>query len=106
MWRRKDLRECLQSISYRGEYGIEDTRQALLEAHCDGIHPFCITIDDRAGSNLPHMYGAVNYVVIDDVKKNTAKSVGHLPPPDYLAACWIYSIVASKRRFEIDLSIV
>ena len=30
---------------YRGEYGIEDTRQALLEARHSGIHPFCITID-------------------------------------------------------------
>ena len=54
---------------YRGEYGIEDTRQALLEARRDGIHPFCITIDDLAGDYLPHMYGAVNYVVIDHVKK-------------------------------------
>jgi len=54
---------------YRGEYGIEDTRQALLEARCDNIHPFCITIDDEAGDYLPHMYGEANYVVIDDVKK-------------------------------------
>jgi nitric oxide reductase NorD protein len=54
---------------YRGEYGIEDTRQALFEARRDGIHPFCITIDDTAGEYLPHMYGAVNYVVINDVKK-------------------------------------
>ncbi|MEN8131615.1 MAG: VWA domain-containing protein [Pseudomonadota bacterium] len=54
---------------YRGEYGIEDTRQALLEARRDGIHPFCITIDDEAGDYLPHMYGAVNYIVINDVKK-------------------------------------
>ena len=30
---------------YRGEYGIEDTRQALMEAKHAGIHPFCITID-------------------------------------------------------------
>ncbi len=54
---------------YRGEYGIEDTRQALFEARRDGIHPFCITIDDDAEEYLPHMYGAVNYVVINDVRK-------------------------------------
>jgi nitric oxide reductase NorD protein len=54
---------------YRGEYGIEDTRQALFEARREGIHPFCITIDDEAGDYLSHMYGAVNYVVIDDVRK-------------------------------------
>ena len=30
---------------YNGDYGIEDTRQALVEAKRLGIHPFCITID-------------------------------------------------------------
>ncbi|MFT7531985.1 MAG: nitric oxide reductase NorD protein [Gammaproteobacteria bacterium] len=54
---------------YRGEYGIEDTRQALIEARNLGIHPFCITIDKQAGEYLPHMYGAVNYTVVDDVRK-------------------------------------
>lgn len=54
---------------YRGEYGIEDTRQALFEARGDGIHPFCITIDEQGEAYLPHMYGAVNYVLIDDVRK-------------------------------------
>ena len=55
--------------SYRGQYGIEDTRQALIEARRDGIHPFCITIDTEARDYLPHMYGAVNYAVIDAVQK-------------------------------------
>ena len=55
------------SDNYRGEYGIEDTRQALIEASRDGIHPFCITIDREAREYLPHMYGAVNYAVIEDV---------------------------------------
>lgn len=54
---------------YRGEYGIEDTRQALIEAKRLGIHPFCITIDTEAREYLPHMYGAVNYTVIDEVRK-------------------------------------
>ncbi|TCV79120.1 nitric oxide reductase activation protein NorD [Sulfurirhabdus autotrophica] len=54
---------------YRGEYGFEDTRKALQEAQRSGIHPFCITIDTEARDYLPHMYGAVNYTVIDDVKK-------------------------------------
>jgi nitric oxide reductase NorD protein len=52
---------------YLGEYGIEDTRQALFEARRDGIHPFCITIDEKAREYLPHMYGAANYIVIEDV---------------------------------------
>lgn len=54
---------------YRGEYGIEDTRKALIEAKQQGIHSFCITIDDEARDYLPHMYGAVNYTIIDDVRK-------------------------------------
>jgi nitric oxide reductase NorD protein len=53
--------------TYRGEYGVEDTRQALYEAHRDGIHSYCITIDEQARDYLPHMYGAANYSVIDDV---------------------------------------
>ncbi len=57
------------SDNYRGEYGIEDTRQALIEAHRSGIHPFCITIDREARDYLPRMYGAVNYTVIDDVAR-------------------------------------
>jgi nitric oxide reductase NorD protein len=55
--------------TYRGAYGIEDTRQALIEAKRTGIHSFCITIDTEARDYLPHMYGAVNYTVIDEVRK-------------------------------------
>jgi nitric oxide reductase NorD protein len=55
--------------TYRGAYGIEDTRMALIEAKRSGIHPFCITIDTEAKDYLPHMYGAVNYAVIDEVRK-------------------------------------
>ncbi len=54
---------------YRGDYGIEDTRQALIEAKRDGIHPFCITIDTEARDYLPHMYGTVNWTLIDDVRR-------------------------------------
>jgi len=55
--------------TYRGAYGIEDTRQALIEAKRTGIHSFCITIDTEARDYLPHMYGAANYTVIDEVRK-------------------------------------
>jgi nitric oxide reductase NorD protein len=49
---------------YDGRYGIEDTRMALIEARRKGLQPFCVTIDDKAGDYLPHMFGADNYVVI------------------------------------------
>ncbi len=55
--------------NYRGTYGIEDTRQALLEAKRDSIHTFCITLDTEAKDYLRHMYGHVNYIVIDEVRK-------------------------------------
>ncbi len=54
---------------YRGEYGIEDTRMALLESRQQGIHPFCITIDKEGRDYLKTMYGNASYVVIDDVKQ-------------------------------------
>ena len=54
---------------YRGPYGIEDTRRALIEAKFLGIHPFCITIDEEAMEYLQHMYGAVNFAVVDQVDK-------------------------------------
>ncbi|MDP2963422.1 MAG: nitric oxide reductase activation protein [Sulfurimicrobium sp.] len=55
--------------NYRTQYGIEDTRKALQEAQRSGIHPFCITLDEKARDYLPHLYGAVNYTVIDEVHK-------------------------------------
>jgi nitric oxide reductase NorD protein len=54
---------------YRGQYGIEDTRMALLEARRSGVHPFCITIDREAREYLPHMYGAARYIILDDVRQ-------------------------------------
>jgi nitric oxide reductase NorD protein len=61
------------SDNYRGEYGIEDTRQALLEAHRSGVKPFCITIDREARDYLPHMYGAVSWTLVQDVAKLPVK---------------------------------
>ena len=53
---------------YRGQYGIEDTRQALIEAKRSGVSSFCITIDKEAREYLPHMYGAAHYIIVDDVR--------------------------------------
>lgn len=59
--------------AYRGDYGIEDTRQALFEARLAGVHPFCITIDEQGPDYLPHMYGAANYTLVADVARLPAK---------------------------------
>ncbi len=58
---------------YRGQYGVEDTRMALLEAARTGIHPFCITLDRDARDYLPHMYGAARYIILDDVRQLPVK---------------------------------
>lgn len=49
---------------YEGRYGIEDTRVALVEARQMGLRPFCVTIDEKAGGYLPHLFGLGGYVVI------------------------------------------
>ncbi len=54
---------------YRGDYGIEDTRQAVLEARARGVHPFCITIDDQAQDYLPHMFGPASWTLVEKVAK-------------------------------------
>jgi nitric oxide reductase NorD protein len=54
---------------YRGRYGIEDTRQALIEARRAGVHPFCVTIDRDAREYLPHLYGPARYVVLDEARR-------------------------------------
>lgn len=49
---------------YEGRYGVEDTRQAVVEARRQGLVPFCITIDKQAGDYLPYMFGAHGYTLI------------------------------------------
>lgn len=51
---------------YEGRYGIEDTRMAIIEARRLGLTPFCVTIDEKAGDYLPHLFGATGYVVVHD----------------------------------------
>jgi nitric oxide reductase NorD protein len=54
---------------YRGEYAVEDTRHALIEAKAAGVRPFCITVDKQAPAYVARLFGEVNYVVIDDVAR-------------------------------------
>ncbi|SDU92542.1 nitric oxide reductase activation protein NorD [Pseudomonas mucidolens] len=49
---------------YEGRYGVEDTRQAVVEARRQGLIPFCITIDKKARDYLPYMFGAHGYTLI------------------------------------------
>ena len=54
---------------YRGRYGIEDTRMALMEMKNIGINPYCITIDTNAREYLPHMFGKNDFTIINKVNE-------------------------------------
>lgn len=53
--------------AYGGEYGVEDTRKALLEARGRGIRTFCLTIDAEARDYMPRLFGRENYVTLAQV---------------------------------------
>jgi nitric oxide reductase activation protein len=55
------------------DYGVEDTRRALLEGRRKGVNSFCITVDKKSRDYLPHMYGEANYTVIDNVETLPAR---------------------------------
>ena len=54
---------------YEGRYGIEDTRQAVLEAEKLGLRPFCVTIDEQAEDYLPYLFGSRSYVLIRNAEE-------------------------------------
>jgi nitric oxide reductase NorD protein len=54
---------------YEGRYGIEDTRMAIIEANQKGIHPFCVSIDDKANDYLPYIFGKSSYVFVRNVNE-------------------------------------
>ncbi|RLA33064.1 MAG: hypothetical protein DRR03_08030 [Gammaproteobacteria bacterium] len=51
---------------YEGRYGVEDTRMAIHEARRQGLRPFCVTIDEKAGDYLPHLFGTNGYALVRD----------------------------------------
>ncbi|SFL11370.1 nitric oxide reductase NorD protein [Nitrosomonas aestuarii] len=49
---------------YEGRYGIEDTRQAILEARRAGFSVFGITIDRKAQDYFPYLFGRGGYAIV------------------------------------------
>ncbi len=49
---------------YDGRYGVEDARQAVVEARLQGINCFCLTVDRHAAAYLPHVFGARQYALL------------------------------------------
>lgn len=69
---------------YGGRYGVEDVRQAVVEARLQGVFPFCLTIDKQAANYLPRVFGAHHY--------------GLLPKPELLPRVlldWIKRLLAT-----------
>ncbi len=60
---------------YQGRYGIEDTRQAIIEAEQKGLQPFCVTIDEQAEDYLPYLFGKNAYILL----KNAVELPTKLP---------------------------
>jgi nitric oxide reductase NorD protein len=42
---------------YEGRWGLEDTRQAVVEARRAGVLPFALSIDAQAGDVMPRLFG-------------------------------------------------
>lgn len=50
---------------YFVDYAIQDSRQAVMSARLQGIHPFCITVDAKEGeSYLAEIFGSTGYRVV------------------------------------------
>lgn len=49
---------------YQGTYGVEDSRQAILEARASGVFPYCLTIDRSASEYLPRIFGKAGHMVL------------------------------------------
>lgn len=49
---------------YEGRYGVEDARQAVVEARLQGLSTFCLTVDREAPVYLPRIFGPAGYAVL------------------------------------------
>lgn len=49
---------------YQSEYGVEDSRQAIMEARASGVYPFCITVDRDASEYLPRIFGTTGHTIL------------------------------------------
>ena len=55
--------------SYRGQYGVDDTRLALNEAKALSLKPFVLTFDKEGADYLPYMLGSNRYQLITDISQ-------------------------------------
>jgi nitric oxide reductase NorD protein len=63
---------------YEGRYGLEDTRQAFVEARMQGVHPFCVTVDREAPRYAARVFGEGGYAVLGRAERLAEVVVGVL----------------------------
>lgn len=54
---------------YASAYGLEDSRQALIEARIQRIEPFCFTVDREGTAYLPHLFGNGRYTIVQHAQQ-------------------------------------
>ncbi|UJF22714.1 nitric oxide reductase activation protein NorD [Shewanella sp. OMA3-2] len=54
---------------YEGRYGIEDTRQAIVEAKLLGLVPYCVTIDKKGHDYLPYLFGSNGFAIVSNASE-------------------------------------
>lgn len=69
---------------YDGRYGVEDLRQAVIEARLQGISPFCLTVDHQAANYLPAVFGEHAYALLQRAERLPSVLLG-----------WLRKLVAS-----------
>jgi nitric oxide reductase NorD protein len=57
------------SDRYVGPYGVEDSRQAIMEARASGVFPFCLTVDRDASEYLPRIFGPAGYTILQSPER-------------------------------------
>jgi len=55
--------------AYEGRYGIEDTRQAVVEARRQGIAVFCLTVDRGAPTYARRIFGRAGFAVLEKAEQ-------------------------------------
>ena len=50
--------------AYEGQYGVEDTRQAVAESRSQDVHVFCLTVDREAPRYAPRIFGPAGFTLL------------------------------------------
>lgn len=57
---------------YEGRYGIEDTRKAVQEARAKGLAVFGVTVDKKAQTYFPHLFGRGSFAIVHHLAQLSA----------------------------------